>query len=59
MKVGPQTLHRTEKLVINQDIPHYPFGDTIKLEEEEESAREFSYKENVLWCRAQGPHTHL
>lgn len=59
MKVGPQTLRKTEKLVINQNIPHDPFGNMIKLEEEEEAAREFFHKENVLWCRARGPHTHL
>lgn len=30
MRVGPQTLHRTEKLVINQDMPHGPFDDAIE-----------------------------
>lgn len=29
------------------------------LEEEEDSAGGFFHKENVLWCRVQGPHTPL
>lgn len=39
MKVGPWTPHRTEKLVINKDVPHDPFGlGNSKLEEEGDSA---------------------
>lgn len=59
MKEGSQTLHRTEKLVINRDIPHDLFGDVIELEEEEDSTGAFFPKENMLWSRAHGPCTHL
>lgn len=51
MKVGSQTQYRTEKLAINKNAPHDPFGGVVTLEQEEDLAGKLFHEEHVLWCR--------